>query len=77
MGIHAHASEALVRVAQQAGVLYLTISDDGVGGATLDTGSGLVGLSDPVEALGGTLAVDSHVGHGTTLRVNLPTGSRS
>ena len=53
------------------GTLDVRIRDDGVGGARPD-GSGLVGLRDRVEALGGTLTVDSPNGRGTTLLAKLP-----
>ena len=48
-------------------------SDDGVGGANADDGSGLRGLADRVEALGGRLNIDSPPGAGTTLRADIPT----
>jgi signal transduction histidine kinase len=48
------------------------VSDDGVGGASNSDGSGLVGLTDRVEALGGTILVDSPMGQGTRLEVDLP-----
>ena len=51
--------------------LHLSVRDDGVGGAIAD-GSGLVGLTDRVEALGGTILIDSPPGHGTKLEVDLP-----
>jgi signal transduction histidine kinase len=54
------------------GVLELTIDDDGVGGADPARGSGLIGLVDRVEALGGTIAIESPPGGGTALRVDLP-----
>jgi signal transduction histidine kinase len=54
------------------GALWLRVRDDGVGGADPVRGSGLVGLKDRVEALGGTLAVHSPAGAGTALRVELP-----
>jgi signal transduction histidine kinase len=54
--------------------LSITIRDDGNGGADPSRGSGLIGLIDRVEALGGTVAVDSQEGTGTTLRVVLPVG---
>jgi signal transduction histidine kinase len=53
-------------------VLQLAIRDDGIGGADASRGSGLVGLSDRIEALGGTLEVSSPTGIGTTLIVELP-----
>ena len=54
------------------GRLQLSVSDDGVGGASSDDGSGLVGLTDRVEALGGTILLDSPLGKGTRLEVDLP-----
>ena len=56
---HAHASSVQVDVAGADGVLRVSVRDDGVGGADPARGSGLVGLRDRVEALGGTIAVDS------------------
>src|SRR5580704_10781578 len=69
---HAHASVVNVEVETVEGALRLRVRDDGVGGADPVRGSGLVGLKDRVEALGGTLAVQSPAGAGTTLRVELP-----
>jgi len=54
------------------GSVQLSISDDGVGGADLADGSGLIGLKDRVEAAGGTLTVKSPPGKGTRLTVALP-----
>jgi signal transduction histidine kinase len=50
----------------------LSIRDDGVGGADLARGSGLVGLQDRVEALGGTIRIDSPPGSGTSLVATFP-----
>jgi signal transduction histidine kinase len=69
---HADASAAQVAVEARAGVLDLSIHDDGKGGADASRGSGLIGLADRVDALGGTLEIASPVGAGTTLRVRLP-----
>ena len=69
---HARASVAEVRVEARDGLLDLTIQDDGVGGADPARGSGLTGLTDRVEALGGTLSVVSSPGGGTSLHVELP-----
>jgi PAS domain S-box-containing protein len=71
---HARASVAEVHVTAGNGILDLSIRDDGVGGADPARGSGLIGLSDRVEALGGTLALVSPAGGGTSLRVSLPAG---
>jgi signal transduction histidine kinase len=69
---HARASVVRVAVEQQDGVLDLSIRDDGAGGADPGRGSGLIGLRDRVEAMGGTLVVESPVGAGTSLHVALP-----
>jgi signal transduction histidine kinase len=53
-------------------VLRVAIRDDGVGGADPARGSGLVGLRDRIEALGGTLEVTSPAGGGTTLLIEIP-----
>ena len=56
----------------QDGILHLAIRDDGVGGASSAAGSGLLGLQDRVEALGGHLRITSPPGHGTTLDITIP-----
>jgi signal transduction histidine kinase len=71
-----HANASRVRVTAEAleGALRVCVRDDGVGGADQADGSGLVGLKDRVEALGGTMTVDSPPGSGTTLVARLPLG---
>jgi signal transduction histidine kinase len=69
---HARASVARVAVEQRNGSLHLSIRDDGAGGADPGRGTGLVGLRDRVEAMGGTIVVASPVGAGTLLLVALP-----
>jgi signal transduction histidine kinase len=69
---HAHASSVCLDIAVRNGVLHLSARDDGVGGADPARGSGLIGLADRVEALGGTITLDSPTGHGTSLQVELP-----
>jgi signal transduction histidine kinase len=69
---YAAATRASVDLARDDGLLVVVVSDDGVGGADADKGSGLRGLSDRVEALGGRLRVSSEPGHGTTVRAELP-----
>jgi signal transduction histidine kinase len=54
------------------GRLTVTVTDDGVGDADPDRGSGLRGLADRVEALGGRLTVSSPAGEGTTITADLP-----
>jgi signal transduction histidine kinase len=61
-----------VSLAMRNGSLVLSIRDDGIGGADPGQGSGLVGLQDRVEALAGTLRIDSPPGGGTSLVVTLP-----
>lgn len=72
-----HARASVVRVMLDAAdddVLHLTVRDDGIGGADLAYGSGLIGLIDRVEALGGTVAITSPSGEGTTVMIQLPLG---
>jgi signal transduction histidine kinase len=69
---HAHASAAHVEVAVDGGALRVGVHDDGRGGADLGRGSGLVGLKDRVEALGGRLRLHSPPGSGTALEIVLP-----
>jgi signal transduction histidine kinase/CHASE3 domain sensor protein len=83
------ASEALTNVAKHAGasavhieleagesLVRLVVRDDGVGGAGPERGSGLIGLRDRIEALGGTIGITSPEGQGTTLRVEIRPGDR-
>jgi signal transduction histidine kinase len=69
---HARASAASIRVLRRDAAAVVEIADDGVGGADESGGSGLRGLADRVEALGGTLHVRSPAGGGTTVRATLP-----
>jgi GAF domain-containing protein len=69
---HAQASVIDMRVNGCDGGLTLSVSDDGIGGADPSRGSGIIGLKDRVEALGGTISVLSPPGHGTALHVQLP-----
>jgi signal transduction histidine kinase len=69
---HADASHVEVDVATDDGVLHVSVCDDGAGGADPARGSGLVGLKDRVEALGGAISVQSPVGEGTAVDVELP-----
>jgi PAS domain S-box-containing protein len=70
---HAHASRAQIRVSRHEGWLELSVSDDGMGGADSSSGSGLTGLVDRVEAIGGTIQIDSPPDAGTAIKVKLPT----
>ena len=69
---HAHASMVCITVEVDDRWTVLTIRADGVGGADPSRGSGLVGLRDRVEALGGALAVQSEPGAGTVLTAHIP-----
>ena len=71
---HAHATDASVAVANTAGGLLVEIVDDGVGGADTELGSGIRGLADRVEALGGRLRVWTPRGGGTRVRAEIPCG---
>ena len=69
---HAQASEVDVRVETKNGNLGIVIRDDGIGGANSGKGSGLVGLKDRVEALGGRMQITSQPGNGTSLHATIP-----
>ena len=69
---HARASAITVRAETGGGVLCVTVRDDGAGGAGFAKGTGLVGLRDRVEAIGGRVILHSPAGAGTTLRAELP-----
>jgi signal transduction histidine kinase len=69
---HADASVVSISLVFDDHAVQLTIADDGVGGADPGGGSGLVGLSDRIEALGGTFDVVSPTGAGTTLAMAIP-----
>jgi signal transduction histidine kinase len=69
---HAGAATVRLEVAERDGRLVAEVRDDGAGGADAASGSGLRGLADRVEALGGTLAVVSTRGAGTTVHAEVP-----
>jgi signal transduction histidine kinase len=73
---HAGATRALVRAVDEDDGLRLEVRDDGVGGADFTRGTGLVGLTDRVAALGGSIAITSPPGAGTILTARLPAGTR-
>jgi signal transduction histidine kinase len=72
---HSQASEATVSATRTDGLLVVEVADDGVGGARPADGSGLTGLADRVEALGGRLRIESPSGGGTTIVAEIPCGS--
>jgi len=59
------------------GTIVIVVSDDGVGGANPAMGSGLTGLADRVQTLGGTFRVDSTPGRGTRLAAEIPLGGQA
>jgi signal transduction histidine kinase len=69
---HAQATQAKVAVAKEEDFLVVEVIDDGVGGADTERGSGLRGLADRVEALGGRLLVWTPQGGGTRVRAEIP-----
>jgi signal transduction histidine kinase len=69
---HAGASRAEVAVEERGSTLRVFVSDDGAGGADSRRGSGLIGLRDRVEAIGGSIEVTSPRGDGTLVQVSLP-----
>jgi signal transduction histidine kinase len=73
---HARASRAELSVRRRGGFLELVVGDDGSGGANTSNGTGLTGLVDRVDALGGTIQIDSRPDFGTKLEVRLPIGPR-
>jgi signal transduction histidine kinase len=74
---HAEASIVQVSADAQGEALIVVVHDDGVGGADPGGGSGLLGLKDRAEAIGGRISVQSPYAAGTTLRVELPLGAHS
>jgi PAS domain S-box-containing protein len=73
---HARAQRMDMSLAMRNDSLVLSIRDDGAGGADPKKGSGLLGLQDRVEAVGGTIRIDSPLRGGTSLVATLPLGTR-
>lgn len=69
---HANAARVAVHAHTRDGVLHVTVSDDGAGGATPSPRSGLQGLADRIGALGGTFEIDSPPGSGTAVTADIP-----
>jgi signal transduction histidine kinase len=72
---HGNASLVVVDVEALSGDIRVAVSDDGVGGADPSRGSGLLGLRDRVDALGGTMSLASPPGNGTSIVAHLPAAS--
>jgi signal transduction histidine kinase len=68
---HARVAAVTVRVLADGDALTIQVHDDGVGGARLGAGAGLIGLKDRVEALGGRFTLLSTLGEGTTVTARL------
>jgi signal transduction histidine kinase len=73
---HAHATVVHVAVEAHDRVLHVSVRDDGLGGADPSRGTGLLGLKDRAEAVGGTMSLRSPLGGGTSLEVELPLAER-
>jgi signal transduction histidine kinase len=71
---HAHASAVRVHLSVKDSVACVSVRDDGIGGADYDRGSGLIGLKDRIEALGGRLEIVSPTGAGTAMYAEVPIG---
>jgi signal transduction histidine kinase len=73
---YAEATRATVRLFQQNGRLTFSVDDDGRGfdPNAIDRGTGLQGMSDRLEAIGGELTIETSPGHGTTVVGRIPTG---
>ena len=69
---HSHASEVKLAASYDGSTLVIEVADDGIGGAGAGRGSGLRGLADRVEAIGGRLTVSSPPGRGTAIRAEIP-----
>ena len=74
---HAAASRVTAVITSGDGRVYVEVADDGIGGADAGLGSGLSGLADRVETLGGRMHVESLPGHGTRLAAEIPLGGES
>jgi signal transduction histidine kinase len=69
---HSHANDVRLVASSDGSTLVIEVTDDGIGGAGAGSGSGLRGLADRVEAIGGRLTVSSPPGRGTTVRAEIP-----
>jgi signal transduction histidine kinase len=69
---HSQATRAWVRARIEGDELVLAVRDNGVGGASLDAGTGVLGIADRVDAVGGSIVLDSPRGAGTTVTVRMP-----
>jgi signal transduction histidine kinase len=69
---YAEATRVTVRVARRSGCAHVSVEDNGVGGASSDAGSGIRGLVDRIDALGGSLEVRSEPGRGTRIDAKIP-----
>ena len=72
---HSEASDARIDIVVAGGSLTIDVVDDGIGGAALNGGSGLQGLADRVEAIGGRFEVRSASGAGSVVHAEIPCAS--
>jgi signal transduction histidine kinase len=73
---HGHATVVRLDARRANGTIRVAVTDDGVGGADPARGSGLIGLSDRIGAIGGKLAIESPPGGGTSIVAELPAVAR-
>jgi signal transduction histidine kinase len=69
---HAQPTQIEVHVGRRNGSVFVQVQDDGVGGASVDGGSGLRGLSDRLATRGGAVSIASPPGSGTTVVAEIP-----
>jgi signal transduction histidine kinase len=72
---HSGAGSASISAHLEDDILQIDVRDDGAGGAQPGRGSGLIGLKDRIETLGGSIEVESPIGEGTQLRLEIPVDS--
>jgi len=72
---YSEATKATIRLGREGGCAFVDVEDDGIGGAEPEAGSGIRGLIDRIDALDGSLDVDSEPGEGTRIRVRIPLAS--
>ncbi len=70
---HSQATRAWVRAHLEGDEVVISVRDNGIGGASLDTGTGMLGIADRIDAVGGTISIESPRGAGTTVTVRMPT----
>ncbi|SDR79188.1 sensor histidine kinase [Agromyces flavus] len=69
---HSQATRAWVRAYREGGEVVISVRDNGIGGASLDAGTGVIGIADRIDAVGGSITLESPRGAGTTVTVRMP-----